>query len=409
MAEPATVQRILDELPSLASLSPEFRLLLDCSVGPSAPQSSLHAARVEGACAATGGDTVNWDVFMGLVDRHGVPTQAYTTLKRCAPGGVPAQIAAQLQEKSARSRMKALGLAAELARLGRLFAAEGIELMPLKGPLLSVKLHGDPAFRHQGDLDLMVKPEDLDRAGRLLLDEGYRRISPDFDLSKKQREVLQSTLHHYGYSHPQRLVPVELHWRLLLWMPEHIEEPWNRSRPMEWSGARFRQPDDEMLLLFLCGHGSHHAWFRIKWLSDVAALLSRAAAMDWACVLETAGRLDLRRSLAQAALLVCLLYGMSLNEPLATMAASEKKTVALARHSMKAMLMTEEETRKPSFFDKWKRQRYNLMLRSRPPYRQCLHRLFVDLNAWKMLPLPDELFGLYYLLRLPLWFRRHYL
>jgi hypothetical protein len=101
-------------------------------------------------------------------------------------------------------------------------------------------LYGDPGLRQSRDLDLMVKPEDLDRTDRLLLDEGYHRTFPDLELSTRQMEVLQSACQHYSYSHPQRSILLELHWRLNLWTPEQVAELWSRSRPMEWSGARFR-------------------------------------------------------------------------------------------------------------------------------------------------------------------------
>lgn len=404
-----TIRNILQELSAGAPLTPEFRLLLDCSLISPASQESAHGARAASLCRVTSDSAINWDVFTGLVDRHRVPALVCTVLNRYARDLVPGKIMTQIKERDGKSRREALDHAAELVRLGRLFAERGIESIPLKGPSLSMDLYGDPGLRQSRDLDLMVKPEDLDRADRLLLDEGYHRIFPDLDLSMKQMEALRSACQHYNYSHPHRSILLELHWRIDLWTPEQVAEMWSRSRPMEWSGAHFRRLDEEMLFLFLCDHGSHHQWFRIKWLSDVATMLSRTSAMDWTHLIETAGRLDLRRSLAQAALLVHWLYGMPLSEPLSALTVQEKKAVALARRSSKAMLMTAEDCNAPSFSDKWRREWYYLGLRTRLPYRYYLHHLFVDVETWKLFPLPDRAFRLYYLLRLPVWFRRYYM
>jgi hypothetical protein len=73
------------------------------------------------------------------------------------------------------------------------------------------------------------------------------------------------------------------------------------------------------------------------------------------------------------------------------------------------MLMDEAEYFAPSFGDKWGRESYYLGLRTMLPFRYYLQRQLVDIGAWKLLPLPDRLFWLYYPLRLVVWFRRNYM
>jgi hypothetical protein len=408
MIEEAT-RHIFQELPSRPSFTPEFRLLLDCSLIPLASQESRYSARVAKLCSAADDEAIKWDIFMGLVDRHRVPALVRTTLNRYASKYVPEAIVAQLKVRETQSRLQALRHACELAHLGKQFFRKDIELLPFKGPTLSVDLYGDPGLRHSKDLDVMVKTADLDRADQVMLEEGYKRTFPNFDPLPRQTRTLQSAYQHYEYLHPQRLVNVELHWRLDLWTPEQISELWAQSLPMEWCGAGFRRLDEKMTLLLLCDHGSHHLWFRIKWLSDVAAMLSRLSGTNSALLIEMSERFDLRRSLAQATLLVHRLYEIPIAEPLLAWSKREKKAVSLADQAYEAIMMSMEDFNKPSFSTNCRRHAYFLGLKTRLPYRYFLQRMLVDSETWELLPLPDKLYWLCYPLRLAVWFRRHFL
>ncbi len=408
MIEAAT-RHILEEISLGSSLTPEFRLLLDCSLYLPGSKESRHSSRVAALCAARGESAIDWELFLGLVDRHRVPSLVCAMLSRHAWTHVPGRIGEQIRERDKNSRMEANNHASELVRLGKVFNAKGIEWIPFKGSNLSLELYGDPCMRHSRDLDLLVKTEDLERSDRILRNEGYERISPDFDLTPRQQEALQSAAQHYGYRHPRRSVEVELHWRIDLWTPEQIVELWNCARPKTWLGAHFRQLSQESSLLLLCDHGSRHRWFRIKWLSDVAAILSRHSGMDWTHVVEMADRWDLRRSLAQAVLLVHRLCELPIEEPLWDLIKQEKKAIPMARHSSRIMLMREEEINNPSFRDKWRRESYYAALRARLPYQYFIQRRFVDLETWKSSPLPSWAFRLYYPLTMLTWLRLHYL
>ena len=402
-------QQILRDLSRSAPSTPEFRLLLDCSFVPPASIEPGYLSRTRDLCSATGPGAIDWDEFVELVDRHRIPILAYAMLRRRAWEFVPERIKQELVERYKVFHRQTIGIAVELVKVAKLFALNAIELLPLKGPPLSVELYGDPGMRQTVDLDLMVKPEDLDQADAILLNEGYQRIYPEFNLTEGQKRVLLFAGHHYIYRHVQMPVTIELHWSLHLWRPEHVTELWKRSRPVEWAGTRFRELDEEMLLLFLCDHGSQHLWCHVKWLGDVVALLSRCSSMDWARLGKTAERLGLWRCLSQAALLVLLFYETDTPEPLLALAAKEKQAARLARESLKSMSRTRQEYDTHSFSDKCRENFYLLGLRPKPPIQQQLQFLMLDLDLLRSVKLPDNMFWLYYLLRIPMYFGKHFL
>lgn len=81
-----------------------------------------------------------------------------------------------------------------------------IPAFPLKGPLLSVELHGDATLRQSYDIDVLVHAEMLDPAARSLSKLGYSLADP----VSRDLPPLHRTL-----SHPNEAMPdVELHWRV---------------------------------------------------------------------------------------------------------------------------------------------------------------------------------------------------
>ena len=68
-----------------------------------------------------------------------------------------------------------LAATALVGDVARRLAGSAIPVMPVKGALLQHWLYDDPAERPLTDVDLLVPPEDLDRAVMLLQRAGYRR------------------------------------------------------------------------------------------------------------------------------------------------------------------------------------------------------------------------------------------
>ena len=329
-------------------LTPEFRLLLACSWLPRAPQTG-HIAEV---CA----EGIRWDEFLTLVRRHQVPLLAYKILRG---EQIPADVRRELKGLGSSACAAALHTAAELARLSRAFAQHGIAVMALKGVMLSIQLFGDPATRHPGDLDLLLRPEDFDRACELLESLGYRS-----KLSRPMQKLLRAHGYECSYWNDRLQLLVDVHWTQEFWTDAQISELWAHCRKTSWMGASIQHLDGDALLLFLCDHGTRHQWSRIKWLSDVAMLLSKPRDSPWSALSEMAAFFDLEHPLAETALLVERWYGIELPF-IAKQGAPVKR-------------------------------------------RKALSQLMIQVEDLKRFPLPDPLVWLYYPLRPLFWFWRHF-
>ena len=142
----------LSSLPARFRLTPEFRLLLASTWIAPATHAPAQAERIITTC----GEGIDWDEFLSLVDRHRVLVP-HDELRRLVGNRLPDRAYEQLKSRSAEACRHALRQAAELVRLHRAFSAHGIQMIPMKGVMLSVQLFGDPAMRSTRDLDLLVQ------------------------------------------------------------------------------------------------------------------------------------------------------------------------------------------------------------------------------------------------------------
>ena len=139
-------------------------------------------------------------------------------------------------------------LRSALAEIADAFTRSGIRLIVLKGLSLAERLYPDPACRPMEDLDLLVRPEHLPTADRLLPSLGYS----------------DRTFGIEDYRNPETRIVVDLHAGLLnttrlpvrrtAWDPR-LDTWWNRAQPSEIHPAIYTlDPQDH--LVYLC----HHAW-----------------------------------------------------------------------------------------------------------------------------------------------------
>lgn len=59
-------------------------------------------------------------------------------------------------------------------KIHRIFSEKGIPVIPLKGVDLSVRIYGDMPFRPMGDIDLLIRENDLPETSAFLFSKGFR-------------------------------------------------------------------------------------------------------------------------------------------------------------------------------------------------------------------------------------------
>jgi hypothetical protein len=244
----------------------EFELVAACCRWPPAP------ARDDAVLAAAAG--VDWALVARIAERHRVEGLVWNALK---PSGAapPEEIGERLQSAAARIARQNLVLTAESLRLSGLLDRAQVRHMFVKGISLGVLAYGSIGPKMGWDIDLLVPLDALEPAAAALETAGYRLVLPG---GPKARERLGLWHIHWKesvWAAGGGELTVELHSRLndnpLLLPGVGPDSP---SQRVEVSRGRFLATlrTDE-LFAYLCIHGASSAWFRLKWIADVGALL----------------------------------------------------------------------------------------------------------------------------------------
>lgn len=388
---------------SLHGCSAAFRLMIATSwLAPGAWRSQQE--RAIGGIAAN----CDWDEYLRLVDRHRTPALSWAALGKVAGLEIPPTIQRELRQRNVATRLQGLRRATDLAEILKQFDDAGIPAIPLKGPLLSQALYGDPGIRQSWDLDVLVPAEDMPRAAAALEHSGWCLASNDSalpTLTPRQSDAFRHHAHHVSYEHPQKGV-LELHWNILSRRTEQTAAFWARSVPSSWGGARFRALDPIDLILHLCDHGGEHAWSRAKWLGDMARIHALRGT-DWQAAYERSLATDCDRALLLCLHLLEALY--DLPAPQLRTATAPRMCAVLSNHAVRELKNPTELASRVSMataIERVRQIRYERRLRPKRKLRQILAAAVYCRPDHETLRLPDSLFWIYVPLRPALWLWR---
>jgi len=290
---------------TLTKASPEFFLAAACCRWPPAQGRS-------DAIRAAAQAPVDWGRFLAIVERHRIWGLARRGL---AQAGVvlPAIIEGALEAKAAALARRNLVLAAETARLCRLFREAAVPVVFVKGVTLAALAYGDIALKHSLDIDILVSPAQVGEARAVLEGAGYALKQPLPALTETQLALLLGHAKEWEFWREAGEVTTELHWTLtyngLLMRDVDASCPLAAVRIGDAEIPTFRL---EELFVYLCAHGAQHAWFRMKWLADLGALLATVPSADIEGLYRAAQRRGSGRCAAQALLLCERLLGVEL-------------------------------------------------------------------------------------------------
>jgi putative nucleotidyltransferase-like protein len=279
MAEPTSPS----QSSGVASFKNEWSALLECASPAGDPRRLADLLK-----------SVDWARLLVLAEEHGVEGLLAASLREVEGALVPPEIKQRLAERKRAQTFFTLRLNAELFRLLEQFRANRIGAVVVKGPVLAVQAYGDPAMRCYGDLDLLVRQQDIRRATELMSAAGF---VPAVPLSAIDAGKIPGQ---YLFYKPDSKLIVELHNDFTLrYFPRRLplEEFFARQIRVQVDGQAVPALSVEDELVLVCIHGAKHFWERLMWITDVAALVSRQTGMDWERVADSASAVEAERML----------------------------------------------------------------------------------------------------------------
>ncbi len=201
-----------------------------------------------------------------------------------------------------------------LATIALSRAPEKIPLIVLKGMALALQFYPDPATRVTGDIDILVRREDADRALQILAEQGWL---PD---GGRKRGLLQAmqVAHGLHLTGPDE-DSLDLHWKIFLGAVEDKAYTgfWDRAVPILHTGSGTLQalgPADQ--LLHTCVHGlKRHVMPSCRWVADLVTITDTAgSALDWNQLVHSAQDHKVEIRVGQALSYAADRFGVSIPE-----------------------------------------------------------------------------------------------
>lgn len=383
--------------------TPEFRLVVACSW--------LSQRDTEQTALVTDllSESLNWDMVTALIVKHGLAGVFCHVMNRVDWVNVPDETKIFLKKIRVGLTARALGQYSELLKLGRVFAENGVDVIPLKGVALSCDLYGGPAFRSSGDVDILVRQSDRAKAVEILKSLGYLHDFNFHGMSSKQQQHILNSLQHHEFSNVLNGVHVELHWRVYLWPEEHMNSLWERSLVTSQSNGNFRHLSRNDSILFLADHGARHGWTSLKWVSDMAMLLEGFSAEEWDGLYARAEFFNLQRVLLQTSLLLEWLYCIMPSPKCKALLCEDKKLDKLTVDCITQLISSGSiQMQHPKLFEGIRQSIRLKRLKPIVPISSLLRDVLITPGDFAKVQLPDSIFWGYLILRPYFWVKRHF-
>jgi hypothetical protein len=263
-------------------LSPEQQLILLLSRVTPSPD----ALRDAGVILRSNGCPIDYDVMVKLAAMNGVTPLLYHNLK--AFDFVPENVMNRLKNDYLVTVSENVRRAREMVEIITLLTKGGVEAIPLKGPVASDLIFGNPGLYPCRDIDILVKPSDLERTMKALLDEGFRESALD------QKDMLQTSYHLLLIK--ERTV-LEVHWTLAFrYFDIPAEFWWEESGDIEYEGVQMPMLSAERYILYTVFRLYSKAFRPLRFLVLTAELINtHRREIDWRKLLAFSQRYRMGR------------------------------------------------------------------------------------------------------------------
>lgn len=280
----------------------EKRLILACS------RINLSSTRIQEIRTCVSGVS-DWQNIFHTSTSHGICPLVYRSLKTACNDLIPDVIHEQFKALCRSNAEKNLAISASLLTILEIFKSHDILAVPFKGPILAEQAYGNIDLRMFSDLDIFIKEKDAIRAKKLLAENSY---IADVNLSPLEERRYLEFENSFSFYHPKGGPDIDLHWELTgryLLKPVYLNPLDRHLKSTDFMGRKLFTLPPDLMLVYLCVHGTSHCWERLEWLCSFSEMVNRRHHLDLSDVLTLAETMGCKRMLYLGLLLCNQLLG----------------------------------------------------------------------------------------------------
>lgn len=344
---------------------------------------------------------IDWDKFVKICIQHKVLPLVFQNLVLFCKDSFPEKLKTDLENTYIfENSLHNFSLVEQLFFILDLLKKNEITAVPFKGPVLAENVFGDVSLRRYLDLDIFISKKDVLKAVDILTDNGFVPEDGILPEGRGKKAYLDRVVT-LSLVRPDKQVSIDLQWDisnrfsnvpiLLEDVKDHIEQVELNKRPVANLGP-------EILLCYLCLHGTKHRWLTLDSICCVSELIRVKRDIDWHLTLKFAKRIHCTTVLLAGLYLARDLLGAKLPEHINQKIDQKKKLKSLAGKVYEGLFSDYWETMiRPEKFDPFLFQIKDGFL-DKTLY--CIKILFIPSKEdLRVFPLPESLSFIRYLLR----------
>lgn len=341
---------------------------------------------------------LNWDKIIDLAIYHKILPLLFINVKKHFLDKIPYNIFQQLKLKQKQTGIRNLFLTGKLLSILHIFEKHNIKAIPIKGPTLTKEIYGDISLRQFNDLDILIAPQSLEKAIKILFELGY---SPDINLNLAQLIKLAQKGHHVTLYKENTLI--ELHWELTgRYFSKKItlESVWPEKVTTILAGQEINSIKPEDLLIYLCIHGCRHHWHQLDAICCVAQYIKIKPNLDWEIIQLKSRKQGSNGMVALGLLLSAELPGMKLPEPAAKIINFHPQLIKTHSFVLNRLFIENFNTLPPFTFIQFVFFHKAIMDRQSDWLSYCIRPLLNPTHSdWLWIRMPASLSFFYYFVR----------
>lgn len=253
------------------NLSSEDRLLLYCARTSVNEDITYKVKEILNDC-------LNWDYIVESSMRHGISPLLYWNLSKIDNGkDAPEEVMAKLRKLYYGNTARNMYLYDELSKVLNAFKDAEIDVIVLKGAFLAETVYKNIGLRPMGDVDLLIKKEDLQKVKKKLIQLRYHTLVYP---TKWHEQWQNEWAEEIQYTNQDKNVRIDVHWNVqppVIPFQIDINKSWEDARPVKVANveALMLAPGD--LLQHLCLHLDKHlnnsGAIPFRWYCDIAEVI----------------------------------------------------------------------------------------------------------------------------------------
>lgn len=259
-------------------LSPEVTLLvMACSV-------ELPAEKRDKITQFLSQQSINWNRLYALAERHRLKPFLYRSLRQIAT--VSESFIAALKQDCQVTTTDNLLKLHQYHAVATLLADNGIEHLPLKGIYLAEHVYPDSGLRISGDIDILVRPNDVFATIDLLQKHQYH-LSEKQALQWRQGEgrilsdLFEVSLFKPFFNGSQ--FDIDMHWQITGFNQRYA------LFDLAYVQAQPAFEAERKIVLLATHHGVNNIWQQIYYINDLYFTLVKAD-VNWSWLLQELNR-----------------------------------------------------------------------------------------------------------------------